>query len=144
MYRTVVQGLSGAPLYLTRRVYDGTYENKPTNRKEQLKKSPQPTKETSAWHRPRKNNNRIGHAVAPCSEQHTRSRLRMPSNLMFFPIFVSSFFYLILDSIPFFPPFFLFFSFFSFSFFSFFFSFLDTEYNPTSTPPEPAAAAIAL
>ena len=56
---------------------------------------------------------------------------------MFFPIFVSSFFYLILDSIPFFPPFFLFFSFFSFSFFSFFFSFLDTEYNPTSTPPEP-------
>ena len=61
----------------------------------------------------------------------------MPSNLMFFPIFVSSFFYLILDSIPFFPPFFLFFSFFSFSFFSFFFSFLDTKYNPTSTPPEP-------
>ena len=64
----------------------------------------------------------------------------MPSNLMFFLIFVSSFFYLILDSIPFFPPFFLFFSFFSFSFFSFFFSFLDTEYNPTSTPPEPLLA----
>ena len=78
--------------------------------------------------------------MAPCSEQHTRSRLRMPSNLMFSPIFVSSFFYLILDSIPFFPPFFLFFSFFSFSFFSFFFSFLDTEYNPTSTPPEPGEA----
>ena len=56
---------------------------------------------------------------------------------MFFLIFVSNFFYLILDSIPFFPPFFLFFSFFSFSFFSFFFSFLDTKYNPTSTPPEP-------
>ena len=50
---------------------------------------------------------RVENAVAPCSEQHTRSRLRMPSNLMFFPIFVSSFFYLILDSIPFFPPFFL-------------------------------------
>ena len=78
--------------------------------------------------------------MAPCSEQHTRSRLRMPSNLMFFPIFVSSFFYLILDSIPFFPPFFLFFSFFYFSFFYFFFSFLDTEYNPTSTPPEPLSA----
>jgi len=56
---------------------------------------------------------------------------------MFFLIFVSNFFYLILDSIPFFPPFFLFFSSFSFSFFSFFFSFLDTKYNPTSTPPEP-------
>ena len=78
--------------------------------------------------------------MAPCSEQHTRSRLRMPSNLMFFLIFVSSFFYLILDSIPFFPPFFLFFSFFSFSFFSFFFSFLDTEYNPTGTTPEPFLA----
>ena len=55
MYRTVVRGLSGAPLYLTRegRRVDGTYENKPTNRKEQLKKSPQPSKETSAWQRPR-------------------------------------------------------------------------------------------
>ena len=49
---------------------------------------------------------------------------------MFFLIFVSSFFYLILDSIPFFPPFFLFFSFFSFSFFFFFFSFLTLKYNP--------------
>ena len=58
MYRTVVRGLSGAPLYLTRegRRVDGTYENKPTNRKEQLKKSSQPTKETSAWQRPRKQN----------------------------------------------------------------------------------------
>ena len=66
IYCTVVQGLSGAPLYLTRRVYDGTYENKPTNRKEQLKKSPQPTKETSAWHRPRKNNNRIKYQKSWC------------------------------------------------------------------------------
>ena len=63
---------------------------------------------------------------------------------MFFPIFVSSFFYLILDSIPFFPPFFLFFSFFSFSFFSFFFSFLDTNYNPTSIPPEPVTLLFSL
>ena len=46
MYRTVVRGLSGAPLYLTRegRRVDGTYENKPTNRKEQLKKSSHPRK----------------------------------------------------------------------------------------------------
>ena len=68
MYRTVVRGLSGAPLYLTRegRRVDGTYENKPTNRKEQLKKSPQPTKETSAWHRPRKNNNRIKYQKSWC------------------------------------------------------------------------------
>ena len=54
-----------------------------------------------------------------------------------FPNFCLWFFNLILDSIPFFPPFFLFFSSFSFSFFSFFFSFLDTKYNPTGTPPEP-------
>ena len=40
----------------------------------------------------------------------------MPSNLMFFLIFVYSFFLLILDLNPFFPPFFLFFAFFSFSF----------------------------
>ena len=45
---------------------DGTYENKPTNHKEQLKKSPQPTKETSAWHRPRKNNNRIKYQKSWC------------------------------------------------------------------------------
>ena len=60
----------------------------------------------------------IGHAAAPCSEQHPLA----PENAFesyVFPNFVSSFFLLILNLNPFFPPFFLFFPFFSLLFFSF-------------------------
>ena len=79
MYCTVVRGLSGAPLYLTRegRRVDGTYENKPTNRKEQLKKSSQPTKETSAWQRPRKQNSYQISIILVCSSSLVPSFARM-------------------------------------------------------------------
>ena len=73
-----------------------------------------------------------GVRVSVCGDavpSNPRSRLRMPSNLMFFLIFVSSFLsYFIFNSLL------LFLFFFPFFLFSFFFSFLDTKYNPLAPP----------